>query len=177
MQEYDGMDAGLRTHDQLLIPLSVIIVGAGIAGCATALSIQRHDSTKQLRVLLIDNSDDTTFRVTIQLEYFWLLGILISMRSSDRRSAPSLSSAISRGASLYTPSAARTGHGGWSARDMHRQRVCLGELGDRGDVLYHEHVRFRVASRQTSLRRNATAHFWRCPPQGQVPWSPARGLR
>lgn len=39
----------------------VIIVGAGVAGCATALSVLK--SNPRARLLVIDDSDDTSFKV------------------------------------------------------------------------------------------------------------------
>ncbi|EIW65208.1 FAD/NAD-P-binding domain-containing protein [Trametes versicolor FP-101664 SS1] len=41
----------------------VIILGGGPAGCATALSIARHDTSNQLRVLVIDDADPDAFKV------------------------------------------------------------------------------------------------------------------
>ncbi|OJT12854.1 hypothetical protein TRAPUB_10551 [Trametes pubescens] len=41
----------------------VIIVGGGPAGCATALSIARHDTPNQFRILVIDDADPDAFKV------------------------------------------------------------------------------------------------------------------
>ncbi|EKM50628.1 uncharacterized protein PHACADRAFT_188170 [Phanerochaete carnosa HHB-10118-sp] len=41
----------------------VVIVGAGPAGCATALALARNDPSTSLRVLLLDDADPTAYKI------------------------------------------------------------------------------------------------------------------
>ncbi|KZT69486.1 FAD/NAD(P)-binding domain-containing protein [Daedalea quercina L-15889] len=41
----------------------ILVVGGGPAGCATTLSIAKHDSNSRLRVLIVDDADPTAYKI------------------------------------------------------------------------------------------------------------------
>ncbi|KAI0641123.1 hypothetical protein C8Q79DRAFT_919950, partial [Trametes meyenii] len=99
----------------------VVIVGGGPAGCATALSLVRHDPSNRLRILVIDDADPSAFKIGE------------SLPALAKRTLPLLSPALS--ARLAQDTAARhhascSGNASaWASPRLHSTPALLNPYG------------------------------------------------
>ena len=132
----------------------MIIVGGGIAGCTTALSLAR--SNPAVSFLLIDDAEPVSFKVS--LISFWISFHVLTgapNRELDWWITSSWSKAL---ATVFMPNVTRRAwwrHYQRNAYPLYWQRFCLGILQVTWDIFYHESFWVRLAP--------WSCYLWRMP--------------